>query len=127
MADKIKFSGQRAEEFQVFKQWDDYRMDPERQKRRFQNEQQYMNQWGGRSAVRITLPALTKKHLDSAVSHLEALVEELKAVQKTDTKIYHRINMMRSAVYRCHVDLKRDADDSRSMPNNPSNDYRGAK
>ena len=102
-------------------------MAPERQKRRFQNEQQYMNTFGGRSAVRITLPALTKKHLDSAVSHLEALVEELKSVQKTDTKIYHRINMMRSAVYRCHVDLKRDADDSHLMPRNPSNDYRGAK
>ena len=127
MEKKITFTGKQLEDFRVFREWENYRLDPERQKRRFQNEQQYFNTSGGRSAVRITIPALTKRHLDSAVTHLEHLVEELKAVQKTDAKIYHRINMMRSAVYRCHVDLKRDADNSYLTPRNPSNDYRGAK
>lgn len=108
-------------------QWHERRATPEFRQRAFRNEQSYGASLGGRSAVRITIPALTKKHLDSTVLHLSKLVDELKQIQKEDTKIAHRISLMRTSIYHCHTSLKRDADHSYLMPRNPENDFRGAK
>jgi len=108
-------------------QWHERRADPAFRQRAFRNETAYAHSLGGRSAVRITIPALTKKHLDASILHLSKLLDDLRAIQKEDTKIAHRIQLMRSSVYHCHTSLKRDADHSTLMPRNPSNDYHGAK
>jgi len=107
--------------------WHERRADINFKQKAFRNEQSYSASLGGRSAVRITIPALTKKHLDSAVLHLSKLVDDLKAIQKEDTKIANRISLLRTSVYHCHTSLKRDADHSYLMPRHPSNDFRGAK
>ena len=95
--------------------------------KRWANEEHYQKTLGGRSAVRITLPALKSSHLDNAIYHLKHLVASLEDVQKQVTDTRSKMFYMRSLVYTCHRNLKHDADRGYSHPNYPEEDFRGAR
>lgn len=122
----------RMTEFQKAKQearevWELYKGSATARAKRFHNEEHYMKTLGGRSAVRITIPALKAQHLDSAISHLEQLVVDLKDIQKTETVTHMKMFLLRSLVYQCHRNLKVDADRGYSHPMRPYEDFRGAR
>jgi len=107
--------------------WELYKGSATARAKRFANEEYYTKTLGGRSAVRITIPALKAQHLDSAISHLEQLVVDLKDIQKTETATHMKMFLLRSLVYQCHRNLKVDADRGYSHPMRPYEDFRGAR
>ena len=107
--------------------WELYKGSATARAKRFANEEHYTKTLGGRSAVRITIPALKAQHLDSAVYHLEQLVADLKDIQQTETTTQAKMYLLRSLVYQCHRHLKVDADRGYSHPMRPYEDFRGAR
>tara|TARA_B100000700_G_scaffold237154_1_gene263267 strand:- start:1597 stop:1962 length:366 start_codon:yes stop_codon:yes gene_type:complete len=109
------------------KLWKEHRSTPRFKMKSFANQNYYRNFLGGSAAMRITVPALSPNHLDSAIKEFSNLVEALKEVQKQQTKPHFKISAMRTQIYNCHVSLKEQANDSFVKPLNPTVDYRGAK
>jgi len=95
--------------------------------KRFANEEHRAKLLGGKSACRITIPALKAEHLDSAVYHLTNLVEQLKDAQKSEATAIGKMYLLRSYAYQCHRNLKVDADRGYSNPRRPYEDFRGAR
>ena len=95
--------------------------------KRFANEEHRSKLLGGKSACRITIPALKAHHLDSAVYHLSNLVEQLKDAQKSEATAIGKMYLLRSYAYQCHRNLKVDADRGYSDPRRPYEDFRGAR
>ena len=95
--------------------------------KRFANEEHRSKLLGGKSACRITIPALKAHHLDSAVYHLSNLVEQLKDAQKSEASTIGKMYLLRSYAYQCHRNLKVDADRGYSDPRRPYEDFRGAR
>jgi hypothetical protein len=111
-----------------------YKQDYTTRAKRFYNEQNYSRQLGGGSAMRITVPALEKSHIDNAIRHFEILVAELKALKKVSNapawqpdETLAMVGLMRMHIYSCHRNLKQDADRSYSHPNRGYEDFRGAR
>ena len=107
--------------------WDIHKGSATSRAKRWANEEHYQKTLGGRSAVRITLPALKSSHLENANYQLKHLVAELEDVQKQETNTQSKMFYMRSLVYTCHRNLKHDADRGYSNPMRPDEDFRGAR
>ena len=95
--------------------------------KRFANEEHRSKLLGGKSACRITIPALKARHLDSAVYHLTNLVEQLKDAQQSEASTIGKMYLLRSYAYQCHRNLKVDADRGYSDLRRPYEDFRGAR
>tara|TARA_R100001510_G_C7651472_1_gene209138 strand:- start:1258 stop:1617 length:360 start_codon:yes stop_codon:yes gene_type:complete len=101
---------------------------PQLAKKRYHYQNAVENHFGGSHAVRITVPAVDKTHIDSAVLHFETLSQKLKEIQ--NLKHYRdldKLHAFRLAIFQCHRDLKNDADDSLAFVLDPAHDFRGAK
>ena len=124
---RIKLSKLDEEQWQEEKTWHLHRASENYLRQKFKNERDYERRGGGRSASRITIPCLEKRNLDDAIKHLSSLVEDLKNVRSANLPFMQKMGAMRTAIYLCHTNLKRDGDMPTLMPKYPTNDYRGAK
>lgn len=107
--------------------WDIHKGSATSRAKRWANQQYYERTLGGKSAVRITIPALKSQHLDSAIYHLKHLVAALEQVKEKEKDTHAKMFLLRSMVYACHRNLKHDADRSYGHPNYPEEDFRGAR
>ena len=107
--------------------WDIHKGSDTSRAKRWANQQYYERTLGGKSAVRITIPALKSQHLDSAIYHLKHLVAALEDVKEKEKDTHAKMFLLRSMVYACHRNLKHDADRGYGYPGHPERDFRGAR
>lgn len=119
---KIEKAKQEAREI-----YDLYKGSATARAKRFHNEEYQSKLLGGKSACRITIPALKAEHLDSAIHHLSNLVDQLRDAQKSEASTLGKMYLLRSYAYQCHRNLKVDADRGHSDPRRPYEDFRGAR
>ena len=104
-----------------------YKEDYTTRAKRFYNEENYRRHLGGGSEMRITVPALSKEHLGNAIRHFEKLVTDLKEVKSSTDDTLMALSLMRVICYKCHRELKHDADRGYSHPMRPREDFRGVR
>ena len=97
-------------------------------KRRFQYQRNKSLHFGGTHACRITIPATSRDHIESAKKHIKTLLADIESLDKQGNyKELDLLHLFRNAIFVCNRNLKHDADDSLMFSRDPSNDYRGAK
>lgn len=90
---------------------------------KFEKEQERM---GRTKSVRLTIPLLTLDHLKTFITHLKALINELKENVKIEN-VTRRISLSRQDISRTHMSLKFEANSGSLKPHLRGYDYKGAK